>query len=256
MGKAGRIDPPGKMGNGRILKWKLSAVQMAAALGISSVAAILFYNSIWGMAVFPLVYILTVRFFKDRDQKRKRKQLNLEFKDYMYAVSSTLSAGYSIERAFLAGLEEVKALYGSNCLLAENLSGMERRMGLQEPIEHILRDFAAESDSEDIENFVEIFCYAKRGGGDFIHIITTTIGRICDKMEVLEEIHTVMAEKALEQKIMCIVPLGILLFFRLTSPDFIGSLYGNLLGIVIMTVALLLYGTAFFLGVKIVEVEV
>lgn len=39
--------------------------------------------------------------------------------------------------------------------------------------------------------------------GDFIHIIRTTIERICDKIEVSEEIHTVMSEKALEQKIMC-----------------------------------------------------
>ena len=106
------------------------------------------------------------------------------------------------------------------------------------------------------ENFVEIFGYAKRGGGDFIHIINTSIGRICDKIEVTEEIHTVMAEKALEQKVMCVVPLGILLFFRMTSPEFIGKLYGNLFGICIMTAAVALYGISFYLGLKILEVEV
>lgn len=256
MGKTGRIAPSGKMAGGGILRLKRMAVQVAAALGISGVVAILFYNSIWGMAVFPLVYLLIAGMIKEKVRKRRRKQLNLEFKDYMYAVSGTLSAGYSVERAFLAGLEEIKGLYGKDCSLAEHLAGMEKRIGLQEPIERILRDFAVESDSEDIENFVEIFCYAKRGGGDFVHIMTTTIGRICDKMEVLGEIHTVMSEKALEQKIMCIVPIGILFFFRLTSPQFITGLYGNLPGIVIMTVALIVYGIAFFLGVKIVEVEV
>ena len=65
-----------------------------------------------------------------------------------------------------------------------------------------------------------------------------------------------MAEKALEQKVMCITPLGILLFFKVTSPEFIGRLYGNLFGVCIMTAALLLYGLAFFLGMKIVEVEI
>lgn len=71
-----------------------------------------------------------------------------------------------------------------------------------------------------------------------------------------KEIHTVMAEKALEQKVMCVVPLGILLFFRITSPEFIGILYGNLLGVCIMTAAFILYIAAFYLGTKIVEVEV
>ena len=65
-----------------------------------------------------------------------------------------------------------------------------------------------------------------------------------------------MAEKALEQKVMCAVPLGILMFFRMTSPEFIGKLYGNLFGVCIMTVAVALYGISFYLGLKILEVEV
>ena len=95
-----------------------------------------------------------------------------------------------------------------------------------------------------------------RGGGDFVHIITTAAGRICDKLEVAGEIQTVLAQKALEQKVMCIVPLGVLLFFKATSPEFIGRLYGNPLGVLIMTAALLLYGAAFYLGMKLEEIEV
>ena len=87
-------------------------------------------------------------------------------------------------------------------------------------------------------------------------MISTAVGRICDKMDVMEEIRTVMAQKALEQKVMCVVPLGILMFFKVTSPEFIGRLYGNPLGVIVMTAALVLYGAAFFLGMKIVEIEV
>ena len=105
-------------------------------------------------------------------------------------------------------------------------------------------DFSKSAGSEDIENFVDIFCYAKRSGGDFVRIIATSVERICDKAEVLEEIQTVLAEKALEQKVMC------------ASPDFIGILYGNFMGVSIMTAALLLYGVSFYLGMKILEVEV
>lgn len=256
MGKDGRTYTQGKMEGGRILDIKLLAIQIGISLGISGVAAGLFYNSLWGMVLSPLVFVLVGKFLTESKRKRRLKQLNLEFKDYMYGVSGALSAGYSIERAFLAGLKDMEQLYQEGSVLVESLSDMEGRLGVQEPIEHILTDFAEESGSEDIENFVEIFCYAKRGGGDFVHIIATTIGRICDKIEVSEEIQTVMAEKAMEQKVMCVVPIGILLFFRLTSPDFIGTLYGNLLGVAVMTVALVLYGVAFFLGMKIVEIEV
>lgn len=244
------------MDSGRISKLKRWGAAAAVSFGISVFIAALFYNSPWGMCSAPVVFFLSDKVLEISRRKREKKRLNLEFKDYMYAVSGLLAAGNSVERAFLTALADVRLLYGEDSVLLKMLGGMEKRLFVQEPMEHILKDFAEESQSEDIENFVEIFCYAKRGGGDFIHIIATSVGRICDKIEVLEEIHTVMAEKALEQKVMCITPLGILLFFKVTSPEFIGRLYGNLFGVCIMTAALLLYGLAFFLGMKIVEVEI
>ena len=226
------------------------------AIVISGLISVLFYDSPWGMITLPAAFYLSAKYVKQIRAERRRMRLNMEFKDYMYAVSSSLSAGYSIERAFLAGLKDMERLYGEESVLKKELEAMEKRLSLQEPIEHILKDFADRSDSEDIETFVEVFCYAKRGGGDFLHIIEVSVERLCDKLEVLEEIHTAMAEKKLEQKIMCVVPFGILLFFKVTSTDFIGVLYGNFLGAAIMTAALLLYGAAFFLGMKIMEVEV
>lgn len=256
MGKAGRAVLSRKMGGGRILEPKQKLFSVGIAVLASGVVSGLFYDSAWGMCSLPAACYLTDVFFKRVQKNKKEKQLGLEFKDYLYAVSRLLLASYSVERAFLEGFWEIKQLHGESCMLAVRLGKMEKRLRVQEPMEHILIDFAAESKHEDIESFVEIFCYAKRGGGDFIHIMTTAAGRICDKIEVVEEIRTVMAEKALEQKIMCVAPLGILCFFRLTSPEFIGRLYGNLPGVLVMTAALALYGAAFFLGMKIVEIEV
>lgn len=244
------------MEGGRFSRLKEMSAQFGIAFLASTLAAALFYNSPWGMLGLPAAYFLAGKYLKERTKRKRRKRIDLEFKDYMHAVSAALAAGNSVERSFLRGLEDVRRLHGEKSALAEKLCRMEGRLALKEPIEHILHDFATESGSEDIESFVEIFCHAKRGGGDFIHIIETSVRRICDKMEVLEEIRSVMAEKALEQKVMCAAPLGILLFFRLSSPEFIGRLYGNLLGVSIMTAALALYGAAFALGIKIVEVEV
>ncbi len=228
----------------------------ALTAGIAAGIAWLFYDSLWGMlsgiAVFPVVW----KIWKKEIQKKRHNRLRQEFKEYMYIVGSAMMAGSSPERAFLNGLKEAGQLLGNDSILTEMLSGMEKRLGLKEPLERILRDFASESACEDIENFVEVFCYAKRSGGNFWQIIQTTISRICDKIEISQEIQMVMAEKALEEKIMCVIPIGILMFFRLTSPDFIDVLYGNLLGICVMTVALLLYGAAFLLAQKIVEIEV
>lgn len=256
MGKNRRTSASGKMDRSGILTGKEKLAAFGAASAISVLASVLFYDSLWGMCTLPIAVFLSKKFVYERKERRRQRDLNLEFKDYMYAVSGALSAGYSAERAFLAGLKDTERLYGEESVLNQELAGMEKRLSLQEPIERILKEFAANSKNEDIETFAEVFSYAKRGGGDFIHIIAVSVERLCDKMEVQEEIETAMAKKALEQKIMCITPLGILLFFRATSPEFIGVLYGNVMGAVIMTAALLLYGAAFFLGIKIMEVEV
>ena len=256
MGQAWCAAAHRKMGGGGNWKAKQLLIQAAAAILAAGLAAVLFYNSPWGLFWLPVTYLLASAYLGDRRKKQRLARLNLEFKDYLYAVNALLLAGYSAERAFLGGLSDIRQLYGENGILAVQLCTMEARLKVQEPMEQILKDFARDSGSEDVRSFVEIFCYAKRGGGDFAHIISTSVGRICDKMEVLEEIRTVMAEKALEQKVMCTVPLGILLFFRVTSPEFIGRLYGNLFGVLVMTAALVLYGAAFFLGIKLTEIEV
>lgn len=256
MGKDRRIIAPGKMEGSRLLNGKTMLMGAGTALVISAGIAYLFYDSFWGMFSGIGVLPIAVWVIGREREKRRRQKLNLEFKDYMYAVSGAMMAGYSVERAFQTALEDVRQLYGETSILVQKLDCLDKRLGVKEPLEHILCDFALESGSEDIENFVEVFCYAKRGGGDFTHIIQTTVSRICDKIEVVEEIQTVMAEKVIEQKVMCAVPAGILCFFRFTSPDFIAKLYGSLLGAGIMTAALLLYGAAFLLAVKIVDIEV
>ncbi len=256
MGKTGRIAAPGKMGSGGGLSKKRFWMQAGIAAAASGFIAVLFYNSPWGMVWLPAVYCLAGRMLKEAEDRKRKNRLNLEFKDYLNAASRALMAGYSVERAFVEALRDVKRLHGDGCQLFGRLGTMETRLGLKETIEHILNDFAEGCGSEDIESFVEIFCYAKRYGGDFVHIIAATTARICDKTDIMEEIHTVMAQKALEQKIMCAAPLGILLMFRLTSAEFIGRLYKNPLGVSVMTAALLVYAAAFVLGMKMVEIEV
>ncbi|MCM1258008.1 MAG: hypothetical protein NC307_09165 [Roseburia sp.] len=258
MDKKRRAAPPGEVEKRRV--WRLNIWEIAATFGvvggISFVTAWLFYDCIWVMAAGILIFYPALLFANGFKEKRRRKQLNLEFKDYMYGISSALLAGYSMENAFVESQREVKELYGEKSILLEELGNLKQRLGMQENLEKILKEFAEKSGCEDIESFVEVFCFAKRGGGDFLGIIQTTIRRICDKTEVAEEIETTIAQKVLEQKVMSVVPIVVLAFFRFSSPEFIGMLYGNPFGVLVMTIVLILYGLAMLWGAKIVEIEV
>ena len=59
-----------------------------------------------------------------------------------------------------------------------------------------------------------------------------------------------------KQMIMSLMPAGIILYLQLASPGFLDILYGNPFGICAMTVCLTVYGAAYWMGKRIVEIEV
>ena len=77
-----------------------------------------------------------------------------------------------------------------------------------------------------------------------------------DKIDVKKEIEATLAAKKSEQMIMSIMPVGIILYLQLTSPGFLDMLYGNPFGICAMTVCMVIYGFSYWLGRKIVDIEV
>lgn len=239
----------------RLTPWEMVMTGLVVGM-ICLVTSWLFYDCLWVSLSGIFLFYPALLLAEGRKEKKRRKRLTQEFKDYMYAVSSALLAGYSMENAFIESQRDIRELYGEKSVLLKELGNLKRRLLMQESLEKILQEFAGESGCEDIESFVEVFCFAKRGGGDFLGIIQTTIRRICDKIEIAEEIETTIAQKVLEQKVMSIVPVVVLIFFRFSSPEFIGILYGNLFGVLVMTGVLILYGIAMAWGAKIVEIEV
>ena len=75
-------------------------------------------------------------------------------------------------------------------------------------------------------------------------------------LDVKKEIEATLAAKKSEQMIMSLMPAGIILYLQLASPGFLDILYGNPFGICAMTVCLTVYGAAYWMGKRIVEIEV
>ncbi len=174
----------------------------------------------------------------------------------MLSVTTALTAGYSMENAWREAERELGELYHDRGILATEFSKMNAAVQMNQPLEVLMQDLAEETEVEDILLFAEVFSFAKRGGGDFIHIIETTSRHIREKMEVEQEMETVIAGKKMEQKIMNGIPLFILFYLDLASPGFLDLLYGNLLGIAVMSAALAVYAGALFWAEQIMAIEV
>lgn len=87
-------------------------------------------------------------------------------------------------------------------------------------------------------------------------IIRRSAEVIGNKIEVKQEIRTLLSSKKYEQRIMNLIPFLIVAYLQLTSPGFFDVLYYNPAGILVMTGALAVYLAAYLLSRKIVEIEV
>jgi tight adherence protein B len=121
------------------------------------------------------------------------------------------------------------------------------------PIEKAFYEFATEIDLEEVWEFAEIFVFSKRLGNDYSKNLKLCADRIGSKLELRGEIETSIVEKQMEMKVMCILPIILLVFLKLSAADFIGVLYSNLAGKLVMTVALAMYVSGVVLSYVIVK---
>lgn len=228
------------------------------AVGTILTAAIswLFYRSWYGMLLVIPVNYLTVSYYRNKKKNEREKKLMIEFRDAIQSVAAALLAGYSIEHAWKEAEREVTDLYGTEAMITQELIQMNAKIKLNRNVEEILHDLAMRSGVEEIESFAEIFGFAKRSGGDFAGIIRTTAIRISAKIEVEREVDTVISGKKLEGKIMGMMPFFILAYLNLASGEFIEPLYGNLPGVLVMSVSLLVFVGAMAINGRISDIKV
>ena len=235
---------------------KERAAYIAEGVGLVLLVGELFYGTpLAGLLLLTGVYYYVCK----RMQMKRKKELMRrkdEFRECMLLVRSALSAGYSAENAWKSAYRQIGQLYGKDTAIVQELSCLSARIDMNETIEDVLDDFAENLELEEARNFAEVFRFAKRSGGNFNKMVSDTIDRLSDGLDVEREIRTVTSAKRFEQMIMNLIPAGIILYLRLTSPGYLDVLYGNMLGFGIMTAALIAYVAAYEISGRMVEIEV
>ena len=229
---------------------------LGKGIGILTVISYFFYRSIWAFFLFLPYLFFYFRKKKQEIQEQQAEFLKYQFKDGIMAVSAALNAGYSVENAFREGRKDLALLYGKEEPIMREFLRIIRGLDANERLEKLLFDFSKRSGLEEVESFAEIFATAKEAGGDFSVIIRTTAERITARVEVKREIKTMVAAKNFEQKIMSLVPFLIMFYIDLTSPGFFNELYGNMLGVTVMTACLGVYLLSRYLAGRIMRIDV
>lgn len=227
-----------------------------AAGGLFFIAYVFYKSIILSALVTPLALYYPRVKTKEIIERRKR-ELSLQFKEALYALSSSLIAGRSVEAAFKESLKDLALIYPDpNTYIIQEFEYITRRIEMNETIEDALNDFANRAHLEDIDSFVDVFSISKRSGGNIVDIIKNTSSIIGDKLQIKQEIDTLLSQRKFEQKVLNIMPIAMILLLTWTTGDYMAPVFNTIVGRIAMTVAVLLLGLAYYLSKKITSIEV
>ena len=221
-----------------------------------SLVAYLFYGTfLSAFLLMPYLFWYLKSWEKDI-LKRKQHMFRLQFKEAIQSISSALSVGYSVENAMREALKDMQTIYKKEELILKELTLMVRQLQMNVTAEEVFRDFANRTEDEDVQTFVTVFNMAKRSGGDAMEIIRNAVRQTGDKIDVEREIVTIISARKMEFRIMTVIPLGMIIYLRFSFPEFFKVLYGNLIGVCVMSICLAVYLISYEAGKRMVEIEV
>ena len=221
-----------------------------------SLISYLFYST-WICAILFSPYLIWyIKSWEKQLVKKKQSKFRLQFKEAIQSLSAALNVGYSVENAMRETIKDLKGIYKKDDMILREFSYMIRQLQMNVSVETVLQDFAQRTADEDVQTFVTVFNMAKRSGGDTMEIIRNAVRQMGEKIDVEREITTLVSGKKLELRIMTMIPLGMVLYMKISFPEFLDVLYGNLAGVIIMSICLLVYVVAYEMGRRIVEIEV
>ena len=236
--------------------WK-DWIEYIARIALKGVViSYLFYDSFKMCFICIPFFVMDYRVLKVQKLKKRKRELTIQFKSMMEALVTSLTAGYSLEKSFMDAQRDLSLIYPNEAMIFGELSDIIAGLKVNIPIEKLLKDFGSRSGVEDIENFANVVAAAKKSGGNLIRIIEKTVRSISDKISVEEEMETMISAKKLEEKIMMIMPYGILLYLRIGNGGFLDVLYHNALGVLLMTLFLTGVYVANIWATKIMDIPV
>lgn len=222
---------------------------LLTGIAVMSLIGMLFYKHWLGIVMIGSIGLYYPKLRRRSLLERKRSQLSMQFKQALYSLSSSLSAGRSIENGFKEAIQDLTLLYpGLDADMIRELRIIKFRMENGEPMERAIMDFSKRARQEDIANFADVIVTCKRMGGDLIEVVRRTSSVIGEKMDIMQEIEVLVAQKKLEMKAMMAAPFLFLSFLNFSAPDFLLPLYEGV-GRVIATGSLLLL----FVGVWLIS---
>ncbi len=245
-------------GDYSVYRYELQEWLLCAGIGAGVMGLVgwVFYRSFFIVIIAAALGLVYPGIRKKAMAEKRRNVLRVQFKDLLYYLGSSLSAGKSVEQAVGQAYIILQSLYpGKKSDIVRETELILRRLQMNENIEGILKDFAIRSGIEEIHHFADVFSVCKRTGGNLIEVIRTTAAMISERIEIKQEIETGLAAKKQEQRLLSLSPVAMVMFISGMSGEFMEPLFTTPAGRVVMTISMLMSGLGVLISNRIMNIR-
>lgn len=187
--------------------------------------------------------------------EKRKKELNHQFRDMLEALTTSLGAGKNVNDSFFGVYEDLKVQYESDAYILKELEVIISGIHNNVAIEDVLEDFGKRSGNDDILSFANVFKISYRKGGNIKDIIRNTHSILSDKMEIAEDIETLVTSNKMEQNIMILMPIALIGVIKMMSPEFAAN-FVTPTGIISTTVSIVIFVVAYFIGKSVLDIKI
>lgn len=254
-----------KMKSGEKLLYFLMCFVVGGLVGLVFYGGLFKKGGVAGMAtlisnvvVFCIVGAAACKMFipviNESLRKKRINILKLQFRDFLGALSNSLSSGMNINDSIQNAKKDMELQYSSDAYIVAEVGEMVAGIQNNIDIENVIKDFGYRSGIDDITNFATVFSICYRSGGNIKDIIKRTTELITEKMMVAEEIETKITSNKTQMMAMNVIPVVVVLMMKNMSSEFAKGLT-SVIGVIAISVAVVLFVIAYIVGQKIMNIE-
>lgn len=218
-------------------EWAFTVLRYAC---LSGFVGCLFYHSFYAVLFLWIFFPFFVARERKRLQNKRREQLREELKEFMQSMATLLRAGYALDNVLPAIQSDLERAFPKKSILAAECELMEQRRLINQPVDLLFQDLSQRHDLAELKDFTQVLVIARKRGGNLVEIVTETCLQLQENMQVEREIAVMVAAKVLEQRIMLMIPFGMVAYLNVSSPGYLDCLYGSVFGILVMSVCLVI----------------
>jgi tight adherence protein B len=216
------------------------------ATWISNIVIMLTVGIIAGKMFVPIRVKSTI--------EKNQKKLKEQFRSMLEAINTSLGAGNNAIDSFESAYRDLRIQYDEEAFILKELEVILVSNRNNIDIEVVLNDFGERSGIDDIRSFASVYEICYRKGGNLKDVIENTHGIISDKMQIMDEIETMVASNKMEQNFMVVMPIALIGVIKTMSTDF-GDNYRTAAGVVATTLGVICFVAAYYIGQKILDIK-